>query len=221
MAVLRPLQLVIENYPEGQVGGARGASTTPRTRPWARARCRSRASSTSSRTTSARTPPKKYFRLVAGHRGAPALRATSSAARTWSRTRRARSSSCAAPTIPPRAAATRRDGRKVKGTIHWVSAAHALDAEVRLYDRLFTERPSRTPTDDWMADLNPTRWRSARRASVEPSLATAAPGARVSVRAAWATSASIPTPRPARLVFNRTVALRDTWAKIESKTEGA
>ena len=109
------------------------------------------------------------------------------------------------------------DGRKVKATIHWVSAAHALDAEVRLYDRLFTaEQPGRR-TATTAHDLNPARSRS-RHAQARAERRAARAGHALSSSSASATSASIPRARADRLVFNRTVTLRDTWAKIEAET---
>ena len=97
--------------------------------------------------------------------------------------------------------------------MHWVSAAHALDAEVRIYDRLFThEDPA--ATDNFLEHLNPHSLEVLRRAKVEPSLATAAAGSRGISSSASAISAWTPTRRLDALVFNRTVSLRDTWAKI-------
>ena len=108
------------------------------------------------------------------------------------------------------------DGRKVKATLHWVSAAHALDAEVRLYDRLFNhEDPaanrqlSRSPESEVAGSL--------RAAKVEPGLATAAVGSRYQFERIGYFSVD-PDSRPGALVFNRTVSLRDTWAKIAKKS---
>ncbi len=127
MAVLRPLKVVIENYPGGPGRGARRGQQPRGSRRRARARCRSRASSTSSATTSARMPPKKFFRLAPGREVRLRYAYFITLHRRREGRRRARSSSCAAPTIRRRAAATPPDGRKVKATLHWVSAAHAVD----------------------------------------------------------------------------------------------
>jgi glutaminyl-tRNA synthetase len=108
------------------------------------------------------------------------------------------------------------DGRKVKATMHWVSAARALDAEVRMYDRLFThEDPA--ATDNVLAHLNPHSLDVQRRAKVEPSLATAPPDARFQFERLGYFCVD-PDSTPSALVFNRTVSLRDTWAKIAQKT---
>jgi glutaminyl-tRNA synthetase len=111
--------------------------------------------------------------------------------------------------------------RKVKGTIHWVSSAHAVPAEVRLYDRLFTkELPDDAPEgQDWLSNLNPDSL-LVRKAFVEPALAAAAPGAFLQFERLGYFSAD-PDSRPGRPVFNRSVGLRDTWAKIEKKGRGA
>jgi glutaminyl-tRNA synthetase len=107
-------------------------------------------------------------------------------------------------------------GRKVKATLHWVSAAHALDAEVRIYDRLFThEDPASTP--NFLDHLNPKSLEVQRRAKVEPSLATATPGSRFQFERLGYFCVD-PDSTPGSLVFNRTVSLRDTWAKIAQKT---
>jgi glutaminyl-tRNA synthetase len=110
------------------------------------------------------------------------------------------------------------DGRKVKATLHWVSASHAINAEVRLYDRLFSvENPSLTPGDrDWREFLNPDSLRVLTACKVEPSLAAAAAGARYQFERIGYFCAD-PDSAPGRPVFNRTVGLKDTWAKIEGK----
>jgi len=106
------------------------------------------------------------------------------------------------------------DGRKVKGTLHWVSAAHAADAEVRLYDRLFTV-PDPASETDWLAHLNP-RSLEVVTAKIEPCLKDVSPGYRCQFERKGYFCAD-PDSRPDRPVFNRTVTLRDTWAKIEGK----
>jgi glutaminyl-tRNA synthetase len=110
------------------------------------------------------------------------------------------------------------DKRKVKSTIHWVSAAHAVPAEVRLYDRLFTrENPDEAPEgQDFTANLNPESLEILTGCQLEPSLAGAAPGTRVQFERLGYFCAD-PDSAPGRLVFNRTAALRDTWAKIERR----
>jgi len=108
------------------------------------------------------------------------------------------------------------DGRKVKATIHWVSAVHAVDAEVRLYDRLFTkENPDQAEEgQDFTANLNPNSLETIGSAKLEPSLADAAIGSRYQFERLGYFCADTDS-KPRKLVFNRTVALKDTWAKIE------
>jgi glutaminyl-tRNA synthetase len=121
------------------------------------------------------------------------------------------------------------DGRKVKGTIHWVSAAHALPAEVRLYDHLFSKPdPGDVPEGgDWRDNLNP-RSLEVITAQVEPGLAAAAAGASVQFERQGYFCVDAKDSRPPAdgrgpgLVFNRAVTLRDTWAKIErAEAQGA
>jgi glutaminyl-tRNA synthetase len=112
------------------------------------------------------------------------------------------------------------DGRKVKGTLHWVSAAHALRAEVRLYDRLFlTPDPDDVPDGkDFTFNLNPDSLVTLRELLIEPSVAEDPPGTRYQFERLGYFISDPMDSKPGALVFNRTVTLRDTWAKIASKT---
>jgi glutaminyl-tRNA synthetase len=112
------------------------------------------------------------------------------------------------------------DGRKVKGTIHWVSAEHAIDAEVRLYDNLFTKEDPNEVAEgqDFTANLNPNSLEVVSAAKLEPSLRDAKPGSRYQFERLGYFSVD-PDTTPQKPVFNRTVALRDTWAKIEKKSK--
>jgi len=109
------------------------------------------------------------------------------------------------------------DGRKVKSTLHWVSAPHALDAEVRLYDRLILDEDVEQEGEDAdpMARLNPDSLQVIASAKVEPSPAGAAPGTRYQFerQGYFCVDADSSDDRP---VFNRTVSLRDRWARIQS-----
>ena len=114
------------------------------------------------------------------------------------------------------------DGRKVRGTLHWVSAAHALDAQVRLYDRLFVKE---NPLDeeegrDFKSYLNPNSLETLTSCRVEPSLAGAAPESRYQFERQGYFCVD-PDSADGKLVFNRTVSLRDTWAKIEKAQKKA
>jgi glutaminyl-tRNA synthetase len=109
------------------------------------------------------------------------------------------------------------DGRKVKSTIHWVSAAHAADAEVRLYDHLFRVPVPGADSDDWLADLNPRSLERLESAKLEPSLRDAAPGARFQFERNGYFCVDTRDAKPGRPVFNRTVGLRDSWAKVAAQ----
>src|SRR5262249_39609902 len=108
------------------------------------------------------------------------------------------------------------DGRKVKATLHWVSADHALDAQVRLYDHLFTKPdPDDVPEgQDYRVNLNPGSLEVLEGCKLEPSLAGAAVGSRFQFERLGYFCVDKESS-PSKLVFNRSVTLRDTWAKIE------
>lgn len=114
------------------------------------------------------------------------------------------------------------DGRRVKGTLHWVSAAHALDATVRLYDHLFTKPdPQEVAEDESFLDyLNPQSLQVIEHCKLEPVLAGAQPGERVQFERSGYFIADTMDSKPGAPVFNRTVSLRDSWAKIEKKMGG-
>jgi glutaminyl-tRNA synthetase len=110
------------------------------------------------------------------------------------------------------------DGRKVKSTIHWVSAKHALDGEVRLYDTLFSKADPDDVAEgqDFTANLNSNSLEVVRGCKLEPSLRGTSPGSRYQFERLGYFCAD-PDSKDDAPVFNRTVALRDTWAKIEKK----
>ena len=110
------------------------------------------------------------------------------------------------------------DGRKVKGTIHWVSAAHSIDAEVRLYDHLFTEQdPGNVPDGcDWKVSLNPKSLEVLTGCKVEPSVIEATPGPRYQFERNGYSCVDADSTAD-RLVFNRTVTLKDSWAKMAKR----
>jgi glutaminyl-tRNA synthetase len=214
MGVLDPLKVVIENYPEGQreefgipvnpEDAAAGARKVPFARELYIERDDFRED-----------PPKKYFRLAPGRearlRGAYFITCTG-----FEKDPATGEITLLRCTYDP---ATRGgdapDGRKVKATLHWVSAAHALDVEVRLYDRLFT---AETPGDsgDYRADLNPNSLEVRTHCKIEPSVAHAASGTRYQFERLGYFCVDSDS-RPGALVFNRTVTLKDAWAKIEAR----
>ena len=216
MAVLRPLRVVIENYPEDQVdeleavNNPEDAAMGTRRVPFARVLYVDQDDFRED-------PPAKFFRLAPGRevrlRYAYFIRCERVVKDAAGQVVELR---C---TYDP---ATRGgdapDGRKVKATLHWVSAAHAVPAEVRLYDRLFTvENPNvdveGTP---FTALINPASLEVLPDCQLEPSLATLTPGARVQFER-HGYFAVDDDSRPGALVFNRTVSLKDSWAKIEKQ----
>jgi glutaminyl-tRNA synthetase len=108
------------------------------------------------------------------------------------------------------------DGRRVKATLHWVSAAHACDAEVRLYETLFTKRDAGEVEEgaDWKSNLNPKSIEVLKACKVEPSLRSAAPGSRCQFERLGYFCVDLKDSSPEKLVFNRTVTLYDPWANI-------
>jgi glutaminyl-tRNA synthetase len=216
MAVLRPLRVVIVNYPEDQVeeleavNNPEDPSMGTRKVPFSRVLYIERDDFRED-------PPKQFFRLAPGRevRLRYAYFITCTGVVKDDRTGEVVELHC---TYDP---ATRGgdapDGRKVKATLHWVSAAHALEAEVRLYDHLFVKAD---PSDDEegvdvAAYLNPQSLEVLQSCRVEPSLAGAAPGDRYQFERLGYFCVDPVDSSPEALVFNRTVTLRDTWAKIE------
>ncbi len=218
MAVLRPLRVVLENFPENHVeefdapyfpeDPSKGSRKVPLSRVLY-----------IEREDFAEVPPKKWFRLAPGAeirlRYACLIKCVSVVKDpvsgeivelrcTWD---------------PASRGGNAPDGRKVKGTSHWVSAEHAASAEVRLYDRLFTrENPNdEAEGKDYRAYLNPSSLEVLRGCKVEPSLATAAPESRWQFERLGYFCVDTRDSSADKLVFNRTIGLKDTWAKIEAR----
>jgi len=216
MAVLRPLKVVIENYPDGQVeeleavNNPEDASMGTRRVPFSRELWIEQEDFRED-------PPKQFFRLAPGRevrlRYAYFIRCESAVKDADGRVVELR---C---TYDP---ATRGgdapDGRKVKATLHWVSAAHAVPAEVRLYDRLFSAENPNVETDGqpFTALINPQSLEVLAGCQLEPGLAAASAGERYQFERHGYFCVD-PDSRPGAPVFNRTVGLRDTWAKVEKK----
>jgi glutaminyl-tRNA synthetase len=216
MAVLRPLRVVVENYPEGQVeemeavNNPEDPSAGTRKVPFSRVLYIEQDDFREN-------PPPKYYRLAPGREvrlryayfvkcvdvvkdaqgGAVELRCTYD---------------------PATRGGDAPDGRKVKSTIHWVSAAHAVQAEVRLYDRLFvTPDPEDVPEDqNFTANLNPNSLEVLPACCVEPGLKDAAVGSLCQFERQGYFCVD-PDSAGGKLVFNRSVSLKDTWAKIDAK----
>jgi glutaminyl-tRNA synthetase len=217
MGVLRPLRVVIENYPEGRteeldaVNNPEDPDLGSRRVPFSRELYIERDDFRED-------PPSKFYRLAPGRE----VRLRYGYFITCTGVVKDEHSGdiveLRCTYDPGTRGGSAPDGRKVKGTIHWVSAAHALEAEVRLYDRLFTvENPGDVADGaDFEAVLNPGSLETAM-AYVEPSLATAAPGARFQFERLGYFCTDAKDSAAGRLVFNRTIALRDSWAKIEGR----
>jgi glutaminyl-tRNA synthetase len=212
LAVLRPVKVVITNYPEGQieeleaVNNPEDPGAGSRKIPFSRELFIESADFTE-------TPPPKYFRLKPG--GEVRLKyayiikcdeVVKDAAGNVSELR------CTADLESKSGGAT--SSRKIKGTIHWVSAAQAIDAEVRLYDRLFTV-PEPDADGDFKSFLNPNSLEVVA-AKCEPSLKDADPGVRYQFERLGYFALDSDS-QPGKLVFNRTITLKDTWAKEAKK----
>jgi glutaminyl-tRNA synthetase len=217
MGVLRPLRIVIENYPEGQseevdvVNNPEDPAAGTRRVPFSRVLYIEQDDFRED-------PPKKFFRLAPGRevRLRCAYFVTCTGVVKDQSTGAVIELRCTYD--PETRGGDAPDGRKVKATLHWVSAAHAVDAEVRLYDRLFTvEEPGKV--DDYRSVLNPQSLEVIGDAKVEPAAAAAAPGTRVQFERIGYFAAD-PDGSAARPVFNRTVTLKDSWAKIEKSVSG-
>ena len=216
MTVLRPLKVVLTNYPEGRVeevdviNNPEDASAGTRKVPFSRELYIERDDFMEN-------PPKKFFRLSPGKevrlRCAYFITCTDVVTDD-----RGEIGELRCTYDPATHGGNAPDGRKVKATMHWVSAAHAVPVEVRLYDRLFSvEDPESAPEGKTFLDyLNPQSLEVLRGAQAEPSLRGAAPGTRVQFERLGYFCVDSDS-RPGALVFNRTVSLRDAWAKIANQ----
>jgi len=215
MAVLRPLKVVITNYPEGEVeefdavNNPEDASAGARKIPFSREIWLERDDFMEN-------PPSKFYRLFPGRevrlRYAYFIKCeevVKDAAGNVVELRCTYDPATRGGETPP-------DGRKVKATLHWVSAGQAIDAEVRLYDTLFTVRDPGSVAEgvDWKATLNPKSLDVVKDAKLEPSLAGAVPESRWQFERLGYFCVDRRDSKPGALVFNRTVTLRDDWAKI-------
>ncbi len=216
MAVLHPLKVVIENYPEERVELLEAANHPKDQSKGVRKIPLSREIYIDANDFR-ETAPRKFKRLVAGGevrlRNAYVIRCNEVIKDEHGELIELRCS------YDPDTLGANPEGRKVKGVIHWVSARHALPAEIRLYDRLFA-----TPTPDaagegrdFTAHLNPDSLHTLTHCYVEPSLADAAPGDSFQFEREGYFCLDAESPSEGRQVYNRTVGLRDSWAKIEQK----
>ena len=219
MAVLRPLKVVIDNYPDEQTeefeceNNPENPAAGSRKVPFSKVLYIEQDDFQED-------PPKKFFRLSPGREV---------------RLKHAYYITCESIVKDPLSGAVTEvhcsydpqsrgggtpDGRSVKGTLHWVSAKHAVNAEIRLYDHLF-DKPCPEESEegvDFLANLNPNSLETLRGCLIEPGLADSAPGSFFQFLRLGYFCADPADHKPGRPVFNRTVTLRDTWAKIERKS---
>ena len=214
MGVLRPLKVVLENYPDGQiehlavVNNPEDPTAGTRDVPFSRELYIEQDDFRE-------TPPPKYFRLAPGRE--VRLR------NAYLITCREAITDASGAVVELRCTydpATRGgdapDGRKVKATLHWVPAAQAVDAEVRLYDRLFTAEFPGSGDTDFLTELNPRSLEVLRGCKLEPSLGNARPGDRFQFER-LGYFVMDPDSQPGAPVFNRTVMLKDSWARLEKR----
>ena len=214
MAVLDPIKLVITNYPDGQteelsgennpeVEGGEGSRALPFTKElWIE------------RDDFMEEPPKKFFRLGPGL-SVRLKHAYIVQCHDYVKDEEGNITEVHCMYVPNSKSGEDTSGLKVKGTIHWVSAAHAKEAEVRLYDRLFNEE-NPAAAEDFKASINPNSLQIIRKAYIEPDLATAEAGKGYQfIRLGYFTLDTKSTTE--HLVFNRTVTLKDSWAKEVKK----
>ena len=219
MAVLRPLKVVIDNYPADQVeemdavNNPEDSSAGTRKVPFSRELYIEQDDFRE-------VPPKGYYRLSPG-REVRLRYGYLITCQSVVKNEKDEVIEVHCTYDPATRGGNTPDGRKVKSTIHWVSAAHAVDAEVRIYENLFTkENPSELEEgEDFTASLNPNSLEVIANAKVEPSLAKATEGGRFQFERLGYFCVD-PDSKPGRPVFNRTVALKDTWAKVEKKQGG-
>ena len=216
MGVLNPLKVVITNYPEGQVeqleavNNPEDPSAGTRLVPFSR-------EIYIERDDFMENPPRKFFRLAPG-REVRLRYGYFIKCEEVIKDENGEITELRCTYDPATRGGYAPDGRKVRGTLHWVSAAHALDAEVRLYDRLFTKaNPLDHGEDEDFTDfINPDSKKVLTHCKVEPSLANASPGDRFQFERRGYFCVD-PDTRDGALVFNRTATLRDTWAKIQKR----
>ena len=217
MAVLRPLKVIIDNYPDAQVeemdavNNPEDPTVGTRKVPFSRVLYIEKDDFREN-------PPKQFFRLAPGREVRLRYGYFITCTRVVKDPKTGEVVELHCTYDPATRGGDSPDGRKVKATLHWVSAAHALQAEVRLYDHLFSKViPNEAPDgSDWKCNLNPNSLETVYPVYVEPSVASAAPGWRSQFERVGYFCVDTDSTT-GRLVFNRTVTLKDTWAKIEKK----
>jgi glutaminyl-tRNA synthetase len=216
MAVLRPLKVVIDNYPENQVeemeavNNPEDASAGTRRVPFSRVLYIEQDDFRE-------VPPPKFYRLSPG-REVRLRYGYFITCKSAVKNDEGEVVEVHCTYDPATRGGNAPDGRKVKSTIHWVSAANAINAEVRIYENLFTkENPNEVAEgEDFTANLNPLSLEVIGNAKLEPSLANASAGSRYQFERLGYFCVDLDSAQ-SKLVFNRTVALKDAWARAEKK----
>ncbi len=214
MAVLRPLRVVIENYPEDQeeeldaVNNPEDPAAGSRKVPFSRVLYIEQEDFRED-------PPKSFYRLAPGREVRLRYAYFVKCVDVVKDEKTGEVVELRCTYDPATKGGSSPDGRKVKATIHWVSAAHSLQAEVRLYDRLFVEEHPGEGGSDFRDALNPESSETLTSCQVEPSLKGTEPGSRYQFERQGYFCVDSVDSTPEALVFNRTVTLRDSWAKIE------
>ncbi len=217
MGVLRPLKVVIENYPEDKVeeieavNNPEDLSAGTRKVPFSRILYIEQDDFMED-------PPKKFYRLTPGREVRFRYAYFVTCKEAMKENGKVVELRCTVD--PDTKGGNAPDGRKVKSTLHWVSARHAIDAEVRLYDKLFTERdPAGHKDADFKDFINPDSLELLKSCKIEPGVKDLKPLARIQFERLGYFCVD-PESTSEKLVFNRTVGLRDTWAKIQKQQKG-
>jgi len=213
MAVLRPLKVIITNYPEEQeeeldaINNPEDPNAGTRKVPFSRLLYIEQEDFRED-------PPKQFFRLAPGRevRLRYAYFITCEEVIKDEKTGEVIELRCSYD--PETRGGDAPDGRKVKATLHWVSASHAVRAEVRLYGTLFIKAEPGIESNDFLTDMNPESLEVLDPCFIEPGIAGSAPGSRYQFERMGYFCVDRDSDRD-KLVFNRTVTLKDTWAKIE------
>jgi glutaminyl-tRNA synthetase len=213
MGVLKPLRVVIENYPEGE-SEELDAPYHPNDPDMGSRKIPFSKVIYVERDDFMQEPPRKFFRLGPG-REVRLRYAYFITCNDFVKDEDGDVVELRCTYDPETKGGNAPDGRKVKGTIHWVSAEHALEAEVRVYDRLFNdpEPDSNMHEQDWKEFLNPDSRQILNNAKLEPSLVTAAAGDQFQLERLGYFNVDVKDSAAGKPVFNRTITLRDSWAK--------
>ncbi len=219
MAVLRPLRVVIDNYPEGQEEAfdapyhPQDAGMGSRKVPFSRVLYMEKDDFLEN-------PPKKFYRLAPGKEVRLRYGYLVKCVSVVKDPKTGKVTELHCTYDPETRSGFAPDGRKVDATIHWVSADHSFPAEVRLYDRLFKVANPMEAGDQFLKNLNPNSLEVLKGCRVEPSLGNAAPGSRYQFERTGYFCADSADSTAGSLIFNRTATLRDSWAKVVEKGKG-